>query len=92
MTQKIDELVLDEYKPNVPRASLDHAPKPAPPPAQISSAGRTVALPLEVWARTCGTRPDQLEGFRFWARARKLLPRTAKEWEEAFDAFSRRPV
>ena len=49
-------------------------------------------MPLDIYARVSGRKTDQIAGFQFWAKSRRLGPRTRHEWDALYDEFMRRPV
>ena len=59
----------------------------AAPSAEVSPP-----MTLDVWLRVSGHRPEQIAGFRFVARRRRLGPATASEWAQRYAEFMNRPV
>lgn len=47
---------------------------------------------LDVYLRIHPLKPDQLAGFKCWAKASGKVSRTIPEWEKAYQEFMTRPV
>jgi hypothetical protein len=102
--EKVEELVAEEFKTTITPSGVGDAPKAAPVSAPASLAAPASApaallaehkpdpVTLEVWLLTSGMKPDQMAGFRRWAKSCKLGPRVALDWERAHREFLARPV
>lgn len=81
---------------NEEKAPVVIEPETQPAPALIVEQPPPVntlpAIRLEVYLRLCGRKWDQVAGFRHWALARKLEPRTVPEWKNTHAEFDARPV
>lgn len=59
-------------------------PAVAPPKALLSP------VPLRVFEQVCGRKPDQMAGFKHFARTK--TPRTIPEWHTLYAEFLARPI
>jgi len=49
-------------------------------------------IPLEVFCKLSGKKPDQIAGFRRYALSNQLKPKTIPEWREELIAFQNKPM
>lgn len=85
----------EPLSPSLPEAPLNasgdtppaqEAPA-APPPAEEAPRVR-----LEVFLKIAGPKWDQLAGFKAWAHAEKLAPRSIVAWREELQRFQNKPT
>lgn len=69
---------------------VEPSPVAAPLPAVLFPEKPYVGL--DVYLAICGLKPDQMAGFRHYARAKNLDLYTIDEWKAAYAAFMNRPV
>jgi len=66
---------------------------PLPPTPEKSDSERSLPrIPLRVFEKIAGARPDQLAGFLHYAKKNNLGPLTVPEWREAREIFRTKPT
>lgn len=86
-SEDVRELVIPVPEPEPEPVS--ESPQPAP------KESGTPALPvirLDVFLAMCGSKWDQMAGFKRYAIREKLAPRTVPGWRTAHAAFMNRPT
>lgn len=92
-------LVDEEYEIKIHPSGTGEAEKPqiqklVPVAMNASGTSEETSPPmtLDIWLKVSGHRPEQVAGFRFHARQRKLGPETAPGWAKLLADFMGRQV
>lgn len=65
---------------------------PSTPIPEISPEPLLLRIPLRVFEKIAGAKPDQLAGFSQYAKAGKLGPMTVPEWRGILKMYRNRPT
>ena len=82
---------VDETIPDLELPPVELKKKKEPDiPVEVLTAKPLVSV--QVFSQVCGVKPDQLAGFNYYVKRKKLGPFTIEDWKKQFQTFKDRPM